>query len=123
MKEYKYGTTIIKSDLKFEFSNENKKFSKILDYFDIELKVYCGKKKIFYHSTTYHNTSVIYVIEDIFKKEVEKQCEFHKGYHYYAEFKVYTTKPKTRYKYIKTDILVNYEPRKYLLQERINISF
>lgn len=121
--KYDYGKSVISSDLKYEFKDNNLKYAKIMGKFHIELKVYCGRKRMYVATGDYENVTINHAIKDVFKDKVEKQCIFHKGNNYYATFKVYELKPVRRAKYIKTDTYINSERRKYLLQERINIYF
>lgn len=122
-KKYDYGSSVISSDLKYEFKDNNLKYAKIEGKFYIELKVYCGRKKIYEAASDFKDVSVNTAIRKIFDDKVEKKVTFHKGHNYYATFRVYELKPVRRPKYKKTDIYINTERRKYLLQERINIYF
>ena len=122
-KKYNYGKSIISSNLKYEFEDKNLKFSKIEEKFFIEIKVYCGRKKMYVSSNTFNNMTINDAIKEVFDKKIEKHCTFHEGYNYYATFKVYELKPVRRAIYEKTDNYIDTERRKYLLQERINIYF
>lgn len=118
---YNYGSSLISTNYRFEFRDDNVKYTKINNDFFLELKVYCGRKKMYVTSKNYKNVTINYAIKNLFQTEVEKQCIFHKGKNYYATFKVYEVKDVKRYAYKKTDTLINSKRRKYLLQERINI--
>lgn len=118
---YNYGSSLISTNYRFEFRDDNVKYAKINNNFFLELKVYCGRKKMYVASKNYKNVTINYAIKNLFQTEVEKQCIFHKGKNYYATFKVYEVKDVKRYAYKKTDTLINSKRRKYLLQERINI--
>ena len=120
---YNYGKSIINSKLKYEFKDNNAEFAKKRESFTLEIKVYCGRKVMYYISKRYYYVTINYAIKNIFKNEIEKNCVFHKGQNYYATFKAFELKPVVRYKYEKTDTLIHTERRKYLLQERINIYF
>ncbi len=123
MDKYQYGKSIISSKLRFEFQDNNLKYAKIKEKFQLEIRVYCGRKKIYEVKGNYENTTLNFAIKDIFRNKIEQQCTFHKGYNYYATFKAYELKLIRRPKYEKTDKYVNSEKRKYLFQERINIYF
>lgn len=43
---YKYGKTLISSNLKYNFNKNNPKYSMIRSKFNLELIVYCEDKKI-----------------------------------------------------------------------------
>lgn len=120
---YNYGKSIISTNLKYEFNNKNSVYSKILDEFHLELKVYCESKKMYEICKDFKYTIINNAISEIFRKKLEKQNIFHKGHNYYATFKVFKLMPITRYKYEKTDTIIDSNRRKYLLQERINIYF
>lgn len=122
-KKYDYGSSVISSDLKYEFNNNNFNYSKIEGEFLIELKVYCENKKMYQVSKNFNNVSIDYAIKKVFQNKIEKQCTFHKGHNYYATFKVYENIPIRRPIYMKTNTYINTVRRKYLLQERINIYF
>lgn len=122
-KKYDYGSSVISSDLKYEFNNNNSKYEKIGGKFYIELKVYCGNKKIYEVQKDFQNVSINSAIRKIFEDKIEKKVIFHKGHSYYATFKVYENKTIRRPLYIKTNTYINTVRRKYLLQERINIYF
>ncbi|MCM1196993.1 MAG: hypothetical protein NC310_08015 [Roseburia sp.] len=122
-KNYDYGSSVISTDLKYEFKDNQLKNKKIEGRFFLELKVYCGAKKMFETSKDYSNITINTAIKNLFQTKVEQKTTFHKGYNYYATFKVYELKPVRRPKYKKTDTYINTERRKYLLQERINIYF
>ena len=122
-KKYDYGNSVISTDLKFDFKDNNLKFAKVEGMFYVELRVYCGRKKMYEASGNYSNTTINTAIQKVFNEKVEKNCTFHQGYNYYATFKVYELKPVRRPKYKKTDTYINTQRRKYLLQERINIYF
>lgn len=119
-KVYDYGSSVISTDLKFNFNSNNVKYTQLRDIFSVEVKVYCGRKLMFSEIKKFSNTNVNYAINYIFQKKVEKNCIFYKGKNYYATFKVFNEIPVTRYKYEKTDTLITTTRRKYLLQERIN---
>ncbi|MGN1275598.1 MAG: hypothetical protein ACI4UK_01220 [Floccifex sp.] len=121
--KYDYGSSVISSDLKYEFNNNNSKYEKIQKKFYIELKVYCNNKKMYEASGNYNNVTINYAINDVFTKKIENKVTFHKGYNYYATFKVYELQSVRRPLYKKTNTYINTERRKYLLQERINIYF
>ena len=120
-KDYNYGSSLISTNYRFEFRDDNVKYAKINNNFFLELKVYCGRKKMYVTSKNYKNVTINYAIKNLFQTEVEKQCIFHKGKNYYATFKIFEVKDVKRYVYKKTDTLINSKRRKYLLQERINI--
>ncbi len=122
-KNYDYGSSVISTDLKYEFKENSIRETKIEGRFFLELKVYCGKRLMYQTSKDYKNVTINTAIRDLFKNKVEKQTTFHKGYNYFATFKVYEMKPVRRPIYKKTDTYINTERRKYLLQERINIYF
>lgn len=117
---YDYGTSVISTDLKYDFNSKFKNI-KINGLFWVEVKVYCGRKKMIEVSNQYNNVTLNYAIKDIFKDKIETMVTFHKGHKYYATFKVYEMKPVKRAKYVKTDTYIDSHRRKYLLQERINI--
>ena len=120
-KKYDYGKSIISTKYKFDFESKHVKDIIIQDKFHIELLVYCNGKKMYKASDDYNNVSIGVAINDVFKKKIENRVTFHKGNKYYAIFNIYKLIPITRYKYIKTDTLIDTERRKYLLKERINI--
>ena len=120
---YKYGKTLISSNLKYNFNKINPKYSKVRDKFNLELVVYCEDKKMGVATKNYSNVSINDAILDLFQKKVEKQYTFHSGINYYVMVKAFEKKPVTRYKYEKTDNLIFTERRNYLLQERINLYF
>lgn len=120
---YDYGSSVISTDLKYEFRDTTLKNTKIEGKFYLELKIYCGKKLMFKVEGPFENVTLDTAIKNIFYKKIEKQTTFHKGYNYFATFKAYELKPIRRPKYKKTDTYINTERRKYLLQERINIYF
>lgn len=122
-KNYEYGSSVISTDLKYEFKDNALKNTKIEGRFYLELKVYCGRKKMCEVKGDYSNMTINTAIKDLFKFKIEKRTTFHPGHNYYATFKVYELKPVRRPKYKKTDTYINTERRKYLLQERINIYF
>lgn len=74
-------------------------------------------------SESFNNVKIDYAIKKVFQNKIEKKVIFHKGYKYYATFKVYENKPIRRPLYKKTNTYINTVRRKYLLQERINIYF
>lgn len=117
---YDYGSSVISTDLKYNFNSNNMKYTMIRDSFWMEVKVYCGRKIMYASNKDFFNININKAIEIMFRKKIEKDCIFHKGKNYYATFKVYNEVPVTRYKYIKTDTLITTTRRKYLLQERIN---
>lgn len=117
---YNFGSTLISSDLQYDFDSKFKNI-KINGLFSVEVKVYCGRKKMLEVSNHYNNVTLNYAIKDIFKDKIETMVTFHKGHKYYATFKVYEMKPVKRAKYVKTDTYIDSNRRKYLLQERINI--
>lgn len=121
--KYDYGSSVISTDLKYEFRDTALKNTKIESDFHIELKIYCGKKIMFKAEDSYKNITLGTAIRNVFKNKIEKRTTFHPGHNYYATFKVYELKPIRRPKYKKTDTYINTERRKYLLQERINIYF
>lgn len=47
LKSYDYGSSVISSDLKYEFNNNNSKYKKIDGEFHVELKIYCDNKKMY----------------------------------------------------------------------------
>lgn len=118
---YNYGSSLISTNYRFEFRDDNVKFKKLDGEFFLELKIYCGRKLMCFESGKYKNVTVNYAIKDLFQKKLEERCTFHKGKNYFASFKIYELKPTKRYKYKKTDTLILTNRRKYLLQERINI--
>lgn len=122
-KKYDYGSSVISSDFRYEFNNNNLKYAKIEGKFFIELRVYCGRKKMYEATGNFKDVTINYAIKDVFRNKIENKCTFHKGKNYYATFKVYELKPVRRPIYKKTDNYINTERRKYLLQERINIYF
>ncbi len=122
-KKYEYGSSVISTDLKYEFKDTELKNMKIEKPFKVELKIYCGKKLVYKEDGSFENVTLNTAIRNIFYKKIEKKITFHKGYNYYATFKVYELKPIKRPMYKKTDTYINTERRKYLLQERINIYF
>lgn len=117
---YDYGASVISTDLKYDFNSKFKN-TKINGMFSVEVRVYCGRKKMHEVSNQYSNVTLNYAIKDTFKKKIENNVTFHKGHKYYATFKVYEMKPIKRAKYVKTDTYIDSHRRKYLLQERINI--
>ena len=123
MQNYDYGNSVISSNLKYEFKNDNVRYERIKGRFHVELIVYCGRKKM--HSTCgdYENISINDAINKLFITKVENMFTFYKGKNYYAIFNVYELKPITRYVYKKTDTIINTKRRKYLFKERINIYF
>lgn len=123
MQNYDYGNSVISSNLRYEFKNNNVKYARVKSKFHVELIVYCGRKKMYSTCGDYKDTSINAAINDLFQKKVENQCTFHKGKNYYAVFNVYELKPITRYVYKKTDTIINTKRRKYLFKERINIYF
>ena len=123
LKSYDYGSSVISSDLKYEFNNNNSKYKKIDGEFHVELKIYCDNKKMYQVSESFNNVTIDYAIKKVFQNKIEKKVIFHKGYKYYATFKVYENKPIRRPLYKKTNTYINTVRRKYLLQERINIYF
>lgn len=123
MSSYDYGKSVISSNFRYEFKNNNIKYAKIKEKFYLELIVYCGRKKMTTVSNKYENITINTAIRDLFTKKVENQCTFHKGQNYYAVFNVYELKPIKRHVYKKTDTIINTERRKYLFKERINIYF
>lgn len=44
-KDYNYGSSLISTNYRFEFRDDNVKYAKINNNFFLELKVYCGRKK------------------------------------------------------------------------------
>ncbi len=122
-KKYVYGKSVISSKLKFNFESSQLGNMRIKDKFMIELRVYCGRKKMYEEEKTFNDSCINKAIEKMFSQKVEEGYTFHKGHNYYATFKVYKIVPVRRPKYKKTDTYINTERRKYLLQERINISF
>lgn len=120
---YKYGKTLISSNLKYNFNKINPKYSKVRDKFNLELVVYCEDKKMGVATKNYSNVSINDAILDLFQKKVEQKYTFHSGINYYVMVKAFEKKPVTRYKYEKTDNLIFTERRNYLLQERINLYF
>ena len=120
-KKYQYGKSIISSKYKFDFESKYVKDIVIKDEFHIELKVYCNDKQIKEVCDDFENKTIGYAINHVFMKKIEHRVQFHNGHKYYAIFNIYKKVPITRYKYIKTDTLIDTERRKYLLQERINI--
>lgn len=123
MSSYDYGNSVISSNLRYEFKNDNVKYSKIKGEFYLELKIYCGRKKMKTVSKNYKDVTINFAIKDLFQKKIENSCVFHKGKNYYATFKVFELKEINRYLYKKTDTIIKSKRRKYLLQERINIYF
>lgn len=105
---YNYGSSLISTNYRFEFRDDNVKYTKINNDFFLELKVYCGRKKMYVTSKNYKNVTINYAIKNLFQTEVEKQCIFHKGKNYYATFKVYEVKDVKRYAYKKTDTFFFY---------------
>lgn len=120
---YDYGSSVISTDLKYEFKDDKIKNSKIEGRFFLELKIYCGRKKMYEVSKDFSNITINTAIKDLFKTKVESRVTFHPGHNYFATFKVYELRAIRRPKYKKTDTYINTERRKYLLQERINIYF
>lgn len=120
MKTYEFGSTVISTDLKYDFNSKFKNM-KIQGRFWVEVKVYCGRKKMYVANDNYYNVTLNHAIRDTFKNKIETNVTFHKGHKYYATFKVYEMKPVKRAKYVKTDTYIDSTRRKYLLQERINI--
>ena len=122
LKEFNYGSTIIKSDAKFEFNSRLSNF-KVEGLFMVELKIYCGRKKMYFASDTFKDVTINYAINRVFQDKIDDKVTFHKGHNYFAEFSIYKLTPIKRPKYVKTDTYINTSRRKYLLRERINISF
>lgn len=120
MNKYDYGNSVISTDLKYDFNSKFKSI-KIEGLFIVEIRVYCGRKRMYETSSQYNNVTLNHAIKDIFKDKIETMVTFHKGHKYYATFKVYRMTPVKRAKYLKTDTYIDYNRRKYLLQERINI--
>lgn len=117
---YDFGSTVISTDLKYDFNSKFK--NKVIQgRFWVEIRVYCGRKKMYEVSDDYFNVTLNHAIRDAFKKKIEANVTFHKGHRYYATFKVYHMIPIKRRKYVKTDTYIDSNRRKYLLQERINI--
>ena len=123
MQNYDYGKSVISSNLRYEFKNNNVKYERIKGRFHVELIVYCGRKKMYSTCGDYENTSINAAINKLFQKKVEERFTFYKGKNYYAIFNVYELKPITRYVYKKTDTKINTKRKKYLFKERINIYF
>ena len=117
---YNYGSSIISTDLKHDFTTSNVKYTKIREKFSIEVKVYCGNKLMGKTSGNFNNTSIDNAINNIFIRKLENSYTFYPGYNYHATFKVYNEVPVIRNKYIKTDIKISTVRRKYIVQERIN---
>lgn len=117
---YDFGSTVISTDLKYDFNSKFKNI-KIQGRFWVEVKVYCGRKKMYETSANFNNVTINYAIRYIFRDKIETKVTFHKGHKYYATFKIYEMKPVKRAKYVKTDTYIDSHRRKYLLQERINI--
>lgn len=122
-KSYDYGSSVISTDLKYEFKDSALKNTKIEGKFYLELKVYCGRKLMYKFEGPFENVMIDTAIRNVFKKKIENRVTFHPGHNYFATFKVYELKPIRRPKYKKTDTYINTERRKYLLQERVNIYF
>lgn len=122
-KSYNYGSSIISTDLKYEFKDSSLKNMRIKGLFMVELKIYRGRKQIFKTGGTYKNITINTAIRNVFKYKIEKLATLDKGYNYFATFKIYELKPVRRPVYKKTDTYINTERRKYLLQERINIYY
>lgn len=118
--KYDYGSSLISTDYKYDFNSKLKDI-KIEGMFYVEVKVYCGRKKMYETSAHFQNETLNYAITEIFRQKIESKVTFHKGHKYYATFKVYRMIPIRRAKYIKTDTYIDSRRRKYLLQERINI--
>ncbi len=123
MSSYDYGNSVISSNLRYEFKNDNVKYAKIKGRFKLELKLYCGTKKMVSVEKEYFNVTINTAIKDLFKEKIENRYTFHKGKNYYAVFNAYELKPVIRPRYKKTDTYIKTERRKYLLRERINIYF
>lgn len=122
LKEFNYGSTIINSDAKLKFDSRLSNF-KVEGLFMVELKIYCGRKKMYFASDTFKDVTINYAINRVFQKKIEERVTFHKGHNYFAEFSIYKLTPIKRAKYVKTDTYIDTSRRKYLLRERVNISF
>ncbi len=122
-KNYNYGSSVISTDLKYEFKDNELKNMKIEVPFKVELKIYCGRKLIYKEDGSFQNVTINTAIRSMFRDKIEKRVVFHKGYNYFATFKAFELKPIKRPLYKKTDTYINTNRRKYLLQERINIYF
>lgn len=122
LKEFNYGSTIINSDAKLKFDSSLSNF-KVEGKFKVELKIYCGRKKMYFAEDIYENVTIYYAINRVFQKKIEERVTFHKGHNYFAEFSIYKLTPIKRPKYVKTDTYIDTSRRKYLLRERVNISF
>lgn len=117
---YNYGSSIISTDLKHDFTSSNVKYTQIRSKFSVEVKVYCGNKLMVKTGGNFNNTSIDNAINQIFRYKLENMYTFYPGINYYATFKVFNEVPVVRYKYIKTDTLISTVRRKYIAQERIN---
>ena len=122
LKEFNYGSTIINSDVKLKFDSRLSKY-RVEGEFKVELKIYCGRKKMYFAEDIYQDVTIGYAIKNVFKNKIEEKVTFHKGHNYFAEFSIYKLTPIKRPKYVKTDTYIDTSRRKYLLRERINISF
>ena len=67
LKSYDYGSSVISSDLKYEFNNNNSKYKKIDGEFHVELKIYCDNKKMYQVSESFNNVTIDYAIKKFFK--------------------------------------------------------
>ena len=117
---YNYGSSIISTNLKHDFTSSNVKYTKIRNYFSVEVKVYCGNKLMAKKGGSFNNTSIDYAINYIFRNTLENNYTFNPGYNYHATFKVFNEVPVLRHKYVKTNTVISTVRRKYIVQERIN---
>lgn len=117
---YDYGSSVISTDLKHDFTSSNVKYTQIRSKFSVEVKVYCGRKLMVNAKYNFRNMSIDNAINNIFYQKLERSYTFHKGKNYFATFKVFNEVPVTRYKYVRTNTLISTVRRKYIVQERIN---
>lgn len=122
--DYDYSTSFIRTNLKFDFDYNNKKYTEVHKKIYIDLKVYKDKEVIKAKSKIYKNVSVYDVILDFFYKQIlTKEELIERNKNYYIIFKAFEVVPIKRYKYEKTDTKIDANRRKYLLYERINVYF
>ena len=121
--DYKYGSSIISTKLKYELNNPLLKHKRIDGQFLAEVEVHCGRKVIYKTCERFKDETIGNAIKKIFDKQIEDKCPFEKGKKYYAKFNIYRIKPIKRSIYKKTDETIDTTRRIYLFQERINIYF